>query len=182
MTITFPHRDVDAAPGPGRQPAPDVPAGSRHVIACSALNATVESPSLGQPLLDGVSVNIQRGSFTAITGRPRSGARELGHALAGQRGLDGGLVVRAVDRVAFVPAQLDAARLSDAVARALADDPELVVVDTFGWATSDAVLSSLRTVARERDMTVVLVTSDFASALIADRVLVMDAGHLAEDL
>ncbi|GAB3697901.1 ATP-binding cassette domain-containing protein [Mariniluteicoccus flavus] len=161
--------------------------GSVPVIACSAFNATVDSTTQSReghahPLVDGVSVNLERGSFTAVTGRPRSGARELVHAIAGQRALDAGRIFRTVDRVAFVPAQLDAARLSDAVARALATDPEMVVVDTFGWANSPHVLSSLRAVARQRGITVVLATDDLGTAIQAERVLVMQEGRLVDDL
>lgn len=172
MTTTFPSN-----------PSAHGTAGAAHPgIACSTLNATIDSPAHGRPLLDGVSVNLVRGEVTAITGRPRSGARELGHVLAGQRSLHSGHVLRGVDRVAHVPAQLDAARLSDAVTRALSTDPELVVVDMFGWATSEHVIASLRTVAGHRGMTVVLVTDDTATAVQADRVLVLADGRLVDDL
>lgn len=152
-------------------------------IACSAFNATVASAHDPlHPVVDGVTVNLARGSITALTGKVRSGARELGLAFAGRRALDAGHVFHTVDRVSYVPPQLDAARLSDAVVRALAEDPDLVVVDTFGWASGDHVLASLRAVARQRGITVLLVTDDLASAVQADRVLVMQGGRLVDDL
>lgn len=170
MTITAPALDLTGSLGEE---------GTPH-IACSAFNATITSA--GHPVLDGVTVNLARGAITAITGRVRSGARELGLALAGRRPLDAGHIFHTMERIAYVPPQPDAARLSVAVARALTSDPELIVVDTFGWATGEHVLASLRTVARQRGITVVLVTDDLATAVRADRVLVLQAGRLVDDL
>lgn len=153
------------------------------VIACSAFNAILYAPVAHRgPLLDQVSVNLTRGAFTAITGRPGSGARELAQVLGGRRRLDAGRIIRATEKVAFVAPQLDAARLSTAITRALAAEPELIVVDAFGWACSAPVIAALRTVAAQRGITVLLATDDLDTAADADRVLILENGRLVADL
>ena len=72
------------------------------------------------------------------------------------------------------------------VARALAGDPELLLMDEpFGALdpiTRDALGERVRELHEELGLTTVMVTHDMAEALLlADRVLVMDAGHLVAD-
>lgn len=72
------------------------------------------------------------------------------------------------------------------VARALAGDPELLMMDEpFGALdpiTRDALGDRVRELHEELGLTTIMVTHDMAEALLlADRVLVMDAGHLVAD-
>lgn len=72
------------------------------------------------------------------------------------------------------------------VARALAGDPELLLMDEpFGALdpiTRDALGERVRELHEELGLTTVMVTHDMAEALLlADRVMVMDAGHLVAD-
>ena len=72
------------------------------------------------------------------------------------------------------------------VARALAGDPELLLMDEpFGALdpiTRDALGERVRELHGQLGLTTVMVTHDMAEALLlADRVLVMDAGHLVAD-
>lgn len=72
------------------------------------------------------------------------------------------------------------------VARALAGDPELLLMDEpFGALdpiTRDALGERVRQLHEELGLTTVIVTHDMAEALLlADRVLVMDAGQLVAD-
>ncbi len=72
------------------------------------------------------------------------------------------------------------------VARALAGDPELLLMDEpFGAldpVTRDALGKRVRGLHQKLGLTSVMVTHDMAEALLlADRVLVMDAGHIVAD-
>lgn len=72
------------------------------------------------------------------------------------------------------------------VARALAGDPELLLMDEpFGAldpVTRDALGERVRELHEELGLTTVMVTHDMAEALLlADRVMVMDKGHLVAD-
>ncbi|MEM6828457.1 MAG: ATP-binding cassette domain-containing protein [Pseudomonadota bacterium] len=72
------------------------------------------------------------------------------------------------------------------VARALAGDPELLLMDEpFGALdpiTRDALGERVRELHEQLGLTTVMVTHDMAEALLlADRVLVMGAGHLVAD-
>lgn len=72
------------------------------------------------------------------------------------------------------------------VARALANDPQLLLMDEpFGALdpiTRDALGMRVRTLHRDFGLTTVMVTHDMAEALLlADRVLVMDAGRIVAD-
>lgn len=72
------------------------------------------------------------------------------------------------------------------VARALAGDPELLLMDEpFGALdpiTRDALGERVRELHEELGLTTVMVTHDMAEALLlADRVLLMDGGHLVAD-
>ncbi|MEL6487965.1 MAG: ATP-binding cassette domain-containing protein [Pseudomonadota bacterium] len=72
------------------------------------------------------------------------------------------------------------------VARALAGDPELLLMDEpFGAldpVTRDALGERVRELHEELGLTTIMVTHDMAEALLlADRVMVMDAGHLVAD-
>ncbi|KPQ31309.1 MAG: ABC-type proline/glycine betaine transport system, ATPase component [Porphyrobacter sp. HL-46] len=72
------------------------------------------------------------------------------------------------------------------VARALAGEPELLIMDEpFGALdplTRDALGTKVRELHERLGLTTVMVTHDMAEALLlADRVLVMDSGHLVAD-
>jgi lipoprotein-releasing system ATP-binding protein len=71
-----------------------------------------------------------------------------------------------------------------AVARALVSEPELVLADepsgNLDRASADTLHDLIASLARERHQTFVVVTHNDRLAAIADRVLVLDAGHLSE--
>ncbi|OYO24636.1 hypothetical protein CGZ93_02750 [Enemella dayhoffiae] len=174
---------------------------TRTGIACSAFNLT----RLGRRglrrrvLVDQVSVNVANARWTAIAGRPDSGAAELLRSLAGIDPVDGGRVflagwelsglndnqrrrARNLARSQFVGPQPTPVALADAVARALAAEPRLLFLDTIGGAVSQTVLASLRRACTERGVTVVLATAELPVALAADRALVLSSGRIVEDL
>lgn len=156
---------------------------------CSAFNLT--HVANGQATVDGVSVNITRGSLTAIVGGADSGARELAYCLAGayritsgRAFLDGvelsGLndkALRAVRRRAkLVSAR--GVRSAAEIARARSARPAVLFVDTD---IDDATLGYLRRMAHAYGQTVVVVTADPAVAMQVDRALVMHRGRLVAD-
>jgi lipoprotein-releasing system ATP-binding protein len=71
-----------------------------------------------------------------------------------------------------------------AVARALVSEPELVLADepsgNLDRASADALHALVESLARERHQTFVVVTHNDRLAAIADRVLVLESGRLAE--
>ena len=91
------------------------------------------------------------------------------------------------DMAARMPDELSGGqRQRVGVARALAGDPELLLMDEpFGAldpVTRDALGERVRELHEELGLTTVMVTHDMAEALLlADRVLVMDAGQLGAD-
>ena len=117
----------------------------------------------------------------------------IGPRLAGEK-LPGERIAALLELVELEPAM--ASRMPDelsggqrqrvGVARALAGEPELLLMDEpFGALdplTRDALGSKVRELHERLGLTTVMVTHDMAEALLlADRVLVMDAGHLVAD-
>ena len=116
------------------------------------------------------------------------GPRLVGERLAGER------IARLLELVDLEPEMAD--RLPDelsggqrqrvGVARALANEPRLLLMDEpFGALdpiTRDALGDRVRALHGEFGLTTVMVTHDMAEALLlADRVLVMDAGKVVAD-
>ena len=116
------------------------------------------------------------------------GPRLVGERLAGER------IARLLELVDLEPEMAD--RLPDelsggqrqrvGVARALANEPRLLLMDEpFGALdpiTRDALGDRVRALHDEFGLTTVMVTHDMAEALLlADRVLVMDAGKVVAD-
>ena len=113
--------------------------------------------------------------------------------LAGET-LDGGRIARLLDLVELdasyadrMPHELSGGqRQRIGVARALAGEPQLLLMDEpFGAldpVTRDALGHRVRELHRDFGLTTVMVTHDMAEALLlADRVLVMDAGRIVAD-
>lgn len=98
--------------------------------------------------------------------------------------------LKAVDAIEFAdrtPHQLSGGQAQRiAIARALAADPELLLLDepmaALDVATAPAVRSLLRRVLREDGRTALIVTHDPLDVLaLADRVIVVDGGRIVED-
>ena len=96
----------------------------------------------------------------------------------------------AVDATEFAdrrPAQLSGGQAQRiAIARALAADPALLLLDepmaALDVAVAPALRQLLRKVLRDTGRTALLVTHDLIDALsLADRVVVLDAGRIVED-
>ena len=112
--------------------------------------------------------------------------------LAGGDPDDGALddVVRAVglaDRLGHRPTELSGGQQQRvAVARALVSRPEIVFADeptgNLDSATSAEILSFLRSAARERGQTIVMVTHDPGAAAYADRVLFLADGRIVDEM
>jgi putative ABC transport system ATP-binding protein len=88
------------------------------------------------------------------------------------------------DRLEHTPEQLSGGeRQRVAIARALAGEPRLILADeptgNLDSARSREVVALLRTVARERQAAVVLVTHDSDAAQLADRRFLLHDGQLA---
>ena len=88
------------------------------------------------------------------------------------------------DRLEHTPEQLSGGeRQRVAIARALAGEPRLILADeptgNLDSARSREVVALLRTVARERNAAVVLVTHDSDAAQLADRRFLLRDGQLA---
>jgi putative ABC transport system ATP-binding protein len=88
------------------------------------------------------------------------------------------------DRLEHTPEQLSGGeRQRVAIARALAGEPRLILADeptgNLDSARSREVVALLRTVARERNAAVVLVTHDSDAAQLADRRFLLHDGQLA---
>ncbi|MBV7265317.1 ATP-binding cassette domain-containing protein [Erythrobacter ani] len=116
------------------------------------------------------------------------GPRLAGETLSSERiGELLSLVELEPDMASRVPDELSGGqRQRVGVARALAGDPELLLMDEpFGALdpiTRDALGEKVRELHEKLGLTTVMVTHDMAEALLlADRVLVMDAGQLVAD-
>ena len=112
--------------------------------------------------------------------------------LAG-RSADATLVADVVDavglgsRLSHRPAELSGGQQQRvAVARALAAGPDIVFADeptgNLDSATGAEILSFLRSAARERGQTIVMVTHDPAAAAYAERVLFLADGRIVDEM
>jgi putative ABC transport system ATP-binding protein len=91
------------------------------------------------------------------------------------------------DRMEHRPSQLSGGQQQRvALARALANDPPLLLCDeptgNLDSASSEVVMSALRTVQRELGTTVVIVTHDMDVAAQTNRLISLVDGHVAEDV
>jgi len=89
------------------------------------------------------------------------------------------------DRMHHFPRELSGGQEQRvAIARALVADPELLVADEptgdLDREAADAVLGLLRTLAKEQQKTIIMVTHDPKAAAAADRVLHLEKGRLLE--
>ncbi len=90
------------------------------------------------------------------------------------------------ERLEHTPGELSGGeRQRVAIARALAAEPRLILADeptgNLDSARSREIIELLRTIARERGATVLLVTHDLEAAAIADRRCTLRDGRLRED-
>lgn len=109
---------------------------------------------------------------------------ELTGAEREQRAADVLGSVGLMDRIAHYPNQLSGGeRQRVAVARALASRPKIVLADeptaALDKENGRAVVELIQTLARERGVTVVLVTHDSRILDVADRILALEDGRLA---
>jgi osmoprotectant transport system ATP-binding protein len=178
--------------------------GSGKSTLLKMVNTLVE-PSAGRVLFGGEDVTTLRPSrlrrrvgyvFQGIGLFPHFSVAEniaIGPRLAGEK-LARERIVELLELVELDAEMAD--RMPDAlsggqrqrvgVARALAGDPELLLMDEpFGALdpiTRDALGERVRELHEELGLTTVMVTHDMAEALLlADRVLVMDAGQIVAD-
>ena len=195
---------IDLAIAPGSFVALVGASGSGKSTLLKTINRLVE-PSEGRVLLDGEDVAtrdptaMRRNTgyvFQRIGLFPHMSVAEniaIGPRLVGDR-LSAERIGELLTLVDLDPAM--ATRLPDAlsggqqqrvgVARALAGHPSLLLMDEpFGAldpVTRDALGTRVRDLHEKLDLTTIMVTHDMAEALIlADRVLVMDAGRIVAD-
>ena len=178
--------------------------GSGKSTLLKMVNTLVE-PSSGRVLFGGVDVTTLKPSalrrrvgyvFQGIGLFPHMrvgeniaiGPRLAGEPLAAERIAELlSLVELDPEMAARMPDELSGGqRQRVGVARALAGDPELLLMDEpFGALdpiTRDALGERVRELHEELGLTTVMVTHDMAEALLlADRVMVMDAGQLVAD-
>jgi len=165
----------------------------------------LERPTSGQVMLAGQEVSAQAPAqlrrrigyvFQSIGLFPHMNLAEnigIGPRLSGQR-LDDTRIAELLELVELdasmgsrMPDELSGGqRQRVGVARALANEPELLLMDEpFGALdpiTRDALGERVRELHDELGLTTIMVTHDMAEALLlADRVLVMDAGFVVAD-
>lgn len=165
----------------------------------------LEQPTTGQVIFVGEDVSTQPPAklrrrigyvFQSIGLFPHMNVAEnigIGSRLSGQRLGDGRirelleLVELEADMTSRMPDELSGGqRQRVGVARALANEPELLLMDEpFGALdpiTRDALGERVRALHDALGLTSIMVTHDMAEALLlADRVLVMDAGLIVAD-
>lgn len=165
----------------------------------------LEQPTTGQVIFAGEDVSTQPPAklrrrigyvFQSIGLFPHMNVAEnigIGPRLSGQRLGDGRiralleLVELEADMTSRMPDELSGGqRQRVGVARALANEPELLLMDEpFGALdpiTRDALRERVRALHDALGLTSIMVTHDMAEALLlADRVLVMDAGLIVAD-
>lgn len=165
----------------------------------------LEQPTTGQVIFAGEDVSTQPPAklrrrigyvFQSIGLFPHMNVAEnigIGPRLSGQRLGDGRirelleLVELEADMTSRMPDELSGGqRQRVGVARALANEPELLLMDEpFGALdpiTRDALGERVRALHDALGLTSIMVTHDIAEALLlADRVLVMDAGLIVAD-
>lgn len=89
------------------------------------------------------------------------------------------------DRISNFPAQLSGGEQQRvSIARALAKNPKLLLCDeptgALDYVTGKAILKLLQNTAREKNMTVIIITHNSALAAMADRVVKVRSGTVSE--
>ena len=135
------------------------------------------------PALDGVDLSIRQGSFTAILGHNGSGKSTLAKHMNAVLLPGGGRVwVDGMDTLAEA-ALLEIRRI--AIAGVIAMEPACIVLDESTAMLDPAgrreVLDTVKTLNRDKGITVVLITHHMDEAAMADRVVVMDQGRVVMD-
>ena len=90
------------------------------------------------------------------------------------------------DRIKNYPSQLSGGEQQRvAIARAVAKNPKLLLCDeptgALDYKTGKEVLKLLQNMARQKNMTVIIITHDEKIALEADRVITIDDGKIVKD-
>ena len=165
------------------------------MIETKELTYTYPAPEgeTNPPALRGVSVTIEKGSFTVVLGHNGSGkstfAKHLNAVLLAEirRRVDDALAAVGMEQFArHAPHLLSGGQKQRiAIAGILAMEPECIVLDEATAMLDPAgrreVIDTVRRLNRERGITVVLITHHMAEAESADRVIVMNDGQVAMD-
>jgi polar amino acid transport system ATP-binding protein len=155
----------------------EVPANERHLHAVrSDIGMVFQHFNLFP------NMNVLRNVTEApihVRGKSRAEAEDLGRELLDKVGLG--------DKYSHFPAQLSGGQKQRvAIARALAMEPKVMLFDEVTSALDPElvgeVLSILRTLAQETQMTMLIVTHEMRFARdVADRVIFFDKGRVAEE-
>ena len=147
--------------------------------------------------LDGVSLEIKQGEFVAVIGANGSGKSTLArHLNALLLPTDGTVLVDGMDSVAYwcaavcmteyakhAPHLLSGGQKQRvAIAGILALQPECIVLDEptamLDPQGRKEIVGTVRKLNEEKNMTIVYITHYMVEALAADRVVVMEKGHI----
>ena len=143
-------------------------------ISISNVNLSLGTGAARVHILKDISLRVAQGEAIGLIGPSGSGKSTLLMVMAGLERPDSGEVV--VNGTPFNA--LD----EDALARALAPDPAILVADeptgNLDEATGKQIVDLLFTKHTERGMTLVLVTHDTSLAQRCDRVVRLRSGHI----
>ena len=175
-----------------------------EILRCSHLTKIYGSGSNTVTALKDVSFSLERGSFTAIIGASGSGKSTLLHMLGGvDRPTSGSIYIEDTDISSLGPEQLVTAlgiadRLSHlpselsggqqqrvAIARSLIYHPAILLADeptgNLDRKNSEETIELLKLSNRRYGQTILLITHDEKTALMADRVITLEDGKILHD-
>ena len=144
--------------------------------------------------VDGIDFSIQKGEFVVIVGPSGAGKTTVLNILGGmalqicRNPLDARAVLKEVgleERMDNFPAQLSGGEQQRvSIARALAKNPKLLLCDeptgALDYNTGKAILKLLQEMCREKGMTVIVITHNSALTPMADRIVRIRNGRVAE--
>ena len=146
-------------------------------------------------VLDGMTTTVNRGEICIMLGPSGSGKSTFLNLIGGLEGADGGTIsvgnceltaLSNKDLGEYRPRQVSGGQQQRcAIGRALVKNPGLILCDeptgALDYKTSKEVLELMEHVNRKYGCTLVIVTHNAAIARMADRVLRLRDGRLAED-